>query len=126
MPSSHQTKESLWNSNYLKVWSANFTTFFSFMLLTPLLPLYLSDTYHADKEMIGFVLSGYTLTTLIIRPFSGYFVDSFPRRTVLLVSFFLFALFFAGYLAAGSLLLCLMADGISRRRFRSAKHHANQ
>ena len=54
-------------------------TFFSFMLLTPLLPLYLSDTYHADKEMIGFVLSGYTLTTLLIRPFSGYLVDSFPR-----------------------------------------------
>lgn len=80
-------------------------TFFSFMLLTPLLPLYMSDTYHADKEMIGFVLSGYTLTTLLIRPFSGYLVDSFPRRTVLLVSYFLFALFFAGYLAAGSLLL---------------------
>lgn len=95
----------LWNSNYLKVWSANFTTFFSFMLLTPLLPLYLADTFHADKEMIGFVLSGYTLTTLLIRPFSGYLVDTFPRRTVLLVSFFLFAALFAGYLAAGSLVL---------------------
>ncbi len=104
-PTKQPNKEQLWNSNYLKVWSANFMTFFSFMLLTPLLPLYLSDTYHADKEMIGFVLSGYTLTTLLIRPFSGYLVDSFPRRTVLLVSYFLFALFFAGYLAAGSLLL---------------------
>ena len=31
-----------------------------------------------------------------------------------------------GAVAAGSLLLCLMADGVSRRRFRSAKHHANQ
>lgn len=79
--------------------------FFSFMLLTPLLPLYLNDTFHADKEMIGLVLSGYTLTALLIRPFSGYFVDSFPRRTVLLVSYFLFAILFAGYLAAGSLVL---------------------
>ena len=80
-------------------------TFFSFMLLTPLLPLYLADTFSADKEMIGFVLSGYTLTALLIRPFSGYFVDTFPRRTVLLVSYFLFAALFAGYLVAGSLLL---------------------
>lgn len=95
----------LWNSNYLKVWSANFMIFFSFMLLTPLMPLYLADTFHADKEMIGFVLSGYTLTALLIRPFSGYFVDTFPRRTVLLVSYFLFAALFAGYLVAGSLLL---------------------
>lgn len=95
----------LWNSNYLKVWSANFMIFFSFMLLSPLMPLYLADTFHADKEMIGFVLSGYTLTALLIRPFSGYFVDTFPRRTVLLVSYFLFAALFAGYLVAGSLLL---------------------
>ncbi len=95
----------LWNGNYLKVWSANFMTFFSFMLLTPLLPLYLADTFSADKELIGIVLSGYTLTALLIRPFSGYFVDTFPRRTVLLVSYFLFAVLFAGYLMAGSLML---------------------
>lgn len=103
MKEQHEVK--LWNSNYLKVWSANFMIFFSFMLLTPLLPLYLADTFHADKEMIGIVLSGYTLTALLIRPFSGYLVDTFPRRTVLLVSYFLFAVLFAGYLAAGSLLL---------------------
>ena len=59
-------KEKLWNSNYLKVWCANFMIFFSFMLLTPLLPLYLSETFGADKQMIGIVLSGYTLTALII------------------------------------------------------------
>ncbi len=100
-----QEKAKLWNSNYLKVWCANFMIFFSFMLLTPLLPLYLSETFGADKQMIGIVLSGYTLTALIIRPFSGYIVDSFPRRTVLLVSYFLFTILFAGYVVAGSLLL---------------------
>lgn len=100
-----QTKEKLWNSNYLKVWTANFMIFFSFMLLTPLLPSYLSDTFGADKQTIGIVLSGYTLTALMIRALSGYIVDSFPRRTVMIISYFLFALFFAGYLAAGTLLL---------------------
>ncbi|MBQ7017981.1 MAG: MFS transporter [Bacteroidales bacterium] len=100
-----QPREKLWNSNYLKVWCANFMIFFSFMLLTPLLPLYLSETFGADKEMIGIVLSGYTLTALIIRPFSGFLVDSLPRRLVLLVSYGLFCAFFLGYLAAGSLIL---------------------
>jgi len=98
-------KEKLWNSNYLKVWCANFMIFFSFMLLTPLLPLYLSETFGADKQMIGIVLSGYTLTALIIRPFSGYLVDSFPRRVVLLVSYAIFCALFLGYIAAGSLVL---------------------
>ena len=100
-----EKKERLWNSNYLKVWCANFMIFFSFMLLTPLLPSYLSDTFGADKQTIGIVLSGYTLTALLIRALSGYIVDSFPRRTVLILSYALFALFFAGYIVAGSLVL---------------------
>ena len=97
--------EKLWNSNYLKVWSANFMIFFSFMLVTPLLPLYLHESFGADKDTIGLVLSGYTLTALLLRPFSGYMVDSYPRRIVLLTSFFLFFLMFAGYLVATTLTL---------------------
>lgn len=98
-------KEKLWNAEYLKVWLANFAIYFSFMLVTPLLPLYLSETFGADKHTIGLVLSGYALTALLIRPFSGYFVDSFDRKKVLLLFMFLFFLFFAGYILAGSLLL---------------------
>lgn len=99
------TKDKLWNINYVKVLTANFALFFSFMLLTPLLPIYLSDTYGADKDTIGMVLSGYTVVSLVVRLFSGYIVDSFPRRMVLLAGFLVFSLFFAGYLVSGSLLL---------------------
>lgn len=97
--------ERLWNSNYTKVWAANFMIFFSFMLITPLLPLYLSETYQADKDTIGFVLSGYTLTALLARPVAGYLVDSYPRRIVLLTCYFLFFAMFAGYLIAGTMTL---------------------
>ena len=95
----------LWNRNYCKVMTANFTLFFAFYVLTPLLPLYLSEHFGATKDVIGLVLSGYTITALLVRPFSGYVVDSFPRKTVLMVSFGVFAIFFAGYLAASTLLL---------------------
>ncbi|MBP5569962.1 MAG: MFS transporter [Prevotella sp.] len=98
-------KEKLWNGNYWKVMIANFTLFFAFYLLTPLLPLYLSEQFHATKDVIGVVLSGYTVMALLSRPFSGYLVDTFNRKTVLIVCFFLFFIFFAGYLAASTLLL---------------------
>ena len=98
-------QERLWNANYLRTWVANFMIFFSFMLLTPLMPSYLSEVFGADKQTIGIVLSGYTLTALMIRSLSGFLVDSFPRRIVLMTSYFLFALCFGGYLMAGSLLL---------------------
>ncbi len=98
-------KDRLWNRNYCKVMAANFMLFFAFYVLTPLLPLYLSEHFGATKDVIGLVLSGYTITALVSRPFSGYLVDTFPRKTVLMASFGAFAIFFAGYLAASSLLL---------------------
>lgn len=93
----------LWNSNYLKVWIGNFLIHFSFTLIVPLLPLYLSDTFGANKQTIGLCLAGYTIMALIIRPFSGYVVDNFPRKAVLLVCYFFFFALFGGYLLAGSL-----------------------
>ena len=102
------TNDRLWNSNYCKVMAANFTLFFAFYVLTPLLPLYLSEHFGATKDVIGLVLSGYTVTALLFRPFSGYVVDTFPRKTVLLICFTAFAIFFAGYLAASTLLMFLI------------------
>ncbi|MBQ4041862.1 MAG: MFS transporter [Prevotella sp.] len=79
--------------------------FFSFMLVMPLLPLYMTEEFGAGKHTIGVVLSGYTVTALFARLFSGYIVDTFNRRTVLLLSYGLFACFFLGYLIGGSMIL---------------------
>ena len=98
-------EEKLWNKEYLKVWGSNFLINFAFWLLTPLLPLYLTDTYGANKEVIGLVLSGYAAAALFIRPFSGYLVDSLPRKLLLLICYGLTAIFFGLYMAAGSLAL---------------------
>ena len=93
----------LWNSNYLKIWTGNFLLNFSFTLIVPLLPLYLSERFGAANDTIGMALAGYTLVALMIRPFSGYVVDNCPRKAVLLVCNFFFFLLFFGYIVAGSL-----------------------
>lgn len=98
-------KEKLWNANYIKVMTTNFLLYFAFYLLTPLLPLYLSETFGATKDVIGIVLSGYTVAALIIRPFSGYVVDGFSRKKVLMICLTAFAIFFAGYIAASTILM---------------------
>ena len=87
-------QEKLWNSNYWRVMTANFALFFAFYLLTPLLPLYLVERFDATKDVVG-----------LARPFSGFLVDTFPRKRVLMVCFGLFFIFFGGYLGASSLLL---------------------
>lgn len=98
-------KEKLWNSEYWKAMIGNFLLFFSFYILTPLLPIYLDEQFSADKDVIGIVLSGYVVAALIMRPFSGYLVDSFDRRKVLALCFFVFFIVFTGYIGAGTLLM---------------------
>lgn len=102
--SNHNTAK-LWNRQYIKVMTCNFLLFFAFYLLTPLLPLYLDAQFHTDKDVIGVVLSGYVIATLLIRPFSGFVVDTFDRKTVLMTCFFLFFICFGGYICAGTLLM---------------------
>ena len=97
--------EKLWNSEYIKVMICNFLLFFSFYLLTPLLPIYLDQQFDANKDMIGLVLSGYVVATLLVRPFSGFIVDCFNRKKVLTLCFFCFFIVFAGYVGAGTLLM---------------------
>ncbi|MEZ3518820.1 MAG: MFS transporter [Muribaculaceae bacterium] len=99
------TDQRLWNREYVKVMVCNFLLFFAFYLLTPLLPIYLDEQFNADKDILGLVLSGYVAATLIIRPFSGFVVDTFNRKTVLVVCFFFFFILFAGYVGAGTLLM---------------------
>lgn len=85
--------------------TANFMLFFAFYVLTPLLPLYLSERFGTSNDMIGIVLSGYTVAALIIRPLSGYVIDSYSRKKVLMLCMSVFFVFFFGYIAAGTLLM---------------------
>lgn len=100
-----EKNEKLWNINYIKVMISNFLLFFAFYLIMPLLPIYLDDVFHAQKDQIGIVLSGYVVATLLVRPFSGFMVDSFDRKRVLQLCFLFFFVCFAGYIGAGTLLL---------------------
>jgi len=99
------TTDKLWNAEYLKVMTSNFLLFFAFYLLTPLLPLYLDRQFAADKDVIGVVLSGYIVATFLIRPFGGFLVDRFNRKTIFLLCFFAFFICFTGYIGAGTLLM---------------------
>lgn len=100
-----EASEKLWNGEYIKVMLCNFLLFFAFYLLAPLLPIYLDEQFDADKDMLGLVLSGYVVATLLVRPFSGFVVDTFNRKKVLMCCFFFFFIIFTGYIGAGTLLM---------------------
>lgn len=95
----------LWTPSFCAVAAGNFLLFFSFYLLLPILPMYVGETFGADKALTGMVLASYTIMALLVRPVSGYMVDSFPRKKLLIICYTIFMLFFCGYPLAGTLLL---------------------
>ena len=101
-------KDKLVTPSYLLIIAANFLQFFGFWLLIPVLPFYLQEVFGADKTSIGAILSCYTVAALCIRPFSGYLLDTFARKPLYLLAYFLFTAMFGGYLLAGTLTLFIL------------------
>ena len=101
-------KDRLVTPGYCFILAANFLLYFGFWLLIPVLPFYLSEIFNAGNSTIGIILSCYTAAALCIRPFSGYFLDSFARKPLYLLAYFIFMTMFAGYIIAGSLTLFIM------------------
>ena len=101
-------KDRLVTPSYCFILAANFLLYFGFWLLIPVLPFYLSEVFSAGNSTIGIILSCYTVAALCIRPFSGYFLDSFARKPLYLMAYFIFMSMFAGYISAGSLTLFIL------------------
>ena len=95
----------LWTSSFIFAWLANFLLFFSFYLLMPALPFYLTNFFRVTNARCGLIISGYIACAVLVRPFSGFIADPFDRKTVYIISYFAFIAFFAGYIAAASLIL---------------------
>ena len=101
-------KDRLITPGYCFILAANFLLYFGFWLLIPVLPFYLTEVFSAGNSTIGIILSCYTVAALCIRPFSGYLLDSFARKPLYLLAYFIFMTMFAGYIIAGSLTLFIL------------------
>lgn len=88
--------------------AANFLLNFGLWLLVPILPFYLQENYELNEGAIGFVLACYILSALMMRPFSGYILDAFPRKPLYIVAYVLFTAIFLGYMADVVLLLFIL------------------
>ena len=89
-------KDRLITPSYCFILAANFLLYFGFWLMMPVLPFYLTEVFGADKFTMGLVLSCYTIAALCIRPFSGYLLDTFARKPLYLLAYFIFTSILGG------------------------------
>jgi len=100
-----EPKEPFINRGFIILCGVNFLFFIAFYMLIPVLPLYLLNDLQAGKTLTGILLSLYVLAALASRPFSGWLVDTRPRKAVFLAGAVFYVCAFGGYLQLSAFVL---------------------
>jgi MFS family permease len=97
-------EDKIWNKNFILLVLSNFLMYSTYYSILSVLPLYLVNITHATKIQVGVVVGVFTIASVIVRPFSGYVLDRFGRRTIFILSLILYSFFFIGYLFSNTIL----------------------
>lgn len=103
IPSPGTMKTRIWSRNFILLTASNFLMCITYYAIISTLPVYLVTSLHAGKNEVGIILAAFTIASILVRPFGGFALDRFGRRTVFLLSLALYSLFFSGYLVAASI-----------------------
>jgi len=109
-------REKIWDREFILLILSNFLMYITYYAIVSALPIYLVSELHASKMQVGVVVGAYTIASVLVRPFSGFALDKFGRRTIFLSGLVIYTLLFAGYLVAltiASIILLRFAQGIT-------------
>jgi MFS family permease len=98
----------LWNRNFTLLTLSNFLMCSAYYSLISTLPVYISTELHSSKSVVGLVLASYIVAAVIVRPFAGFGLDKYGRKTIFIASLLLYALVFNGYLVAWTLSMMVL------------------
>ena len=108
--------EKIWNRDFVFLILSNSLMYITYYAILSALPIYLVSELHASKVQVGVVVGAYTIASVLVRPFSGFALDKFGRRTIFLSALLLYSLLFAGYFVAltiTSVLLLRFGQGLT-------------
>ena len=108
--------EKIWTKNFVLLILSNFLMYITYYAILAALPIYLVTDLHASKMQVGIVVGAYTIASVLVRPFSGFALDKFGRRTIFLSALIIYSLLFAGYLVAltiTSIIFLRFAQGLT-------------
>ena len=100
-------KEKIWTRDFIFICMANFFIFAGFQMTLPTLPLFVNELGGSD-QLIGFVVGIFTLSALLIRPWSGHVLESLGRRIIFLIGLIVFVISVGSYAFTGSLILLFL------------------
>ena len=100
-------KERLWTRNFTLFSLSNFFRAMGVQFLNPTLPLFAVHAMHVNQSQVGYLLGVYSLSALLIRPYSGYAFDFLGRKKTYAAALACFTVISLLYPFATSLLVLI-------------------
>jgi len=103
-----EKKQAIWTKDFILLCIVSLLMSVAFYFIIPVLPVFISETLHTDHSEIGIILSIYTVSALIIRPFTGWAIDRYGRKWIFIISFIFFSSMFSFYAFATTFMFFFM------------------
>lgn len=71
----------------------------------PTLPLFIKEALGASEAQVGIVVGLFTVTAVLVRPWSGMLIDQLGRRSVFVISLLAYVVVISGYLVVHTIWL---------------------
>jgi MFS family permease len=100
-------RDKLWTRDFVLICLANLSIFMGFQMIFPTLPLYV-ELLGGDETMVGLVIGIFTVSAVLIRPFSGMALDVYGRKIVFMLGLLIFLISVLAYNWAPTVLVLLI------------------
>lgn len=101
-------KERIWTRNFLIVCLSSFFMFLTFYILATAFPLYVKESLNGNQQQMGLAITIYVIGGVLIRPFSGQWVDKFGKKKMAVIGLIFFLIACIGYFGAKGIVLFLI------------------
>lgn len=98
----------IWTKNFIIVCLSSFFMFLTFYVLATAFPLYVRDSLHGNQQQMGLAITIYVVGGVLLRPFSGQWVDRYGKKKMAILGMVVFLLACIGYFGAKGIFLFLV------------------
>jgi MFS family permease len=101
-------REKIWTKNFIVVCMSSFFMFLTFYILATAFPLYVKDSLNGNQQQMGLVITIYVIGGVLIRPFSGQWVDRFGKKKMAVLGLVIFLIACVCYFGTKGIFLFLV------------------
>jgi MFS family permease len=102
------SKERIWTKSFFVVCMSSFFMFLTFYILATAFPLYVKDSLNGNQQQMGLAITIYVIGGVLIRPFSGQWVDRFGKKKMAVIGMVIFLIACVCYFGSKGIFLFLV------------------